>query len=111
MCSSDLSLPDGSIDKKINRSVGKRVLEKVLKEDIDPEIYVRDHQLAMVTDTGFLENIVNEVLAENEKSVLEYKNGNAKVVGFFIGKIMKKSQGKADPASVGKLLKKMLDEK
>ena len=58
----------------------------------------------MVSDTDVISNAVREVLAENEKSVKEYKDGNQKVVGFFVGKVMKKLDGKADPKIVNALL-------
>ncbi len=97
-------------NKTINRAVGKKLLVKVLEEGIDPESYVEENNLGMVTDTSFLENVVREVLSENEKSILEYRDGNQKVIGFFVGRIMKKSEGKADPQSVNALLVKMLNE-
>jgi len=97
-------------NKTINRNVAKKILIKVFEEGVDPERYVEEHKLGMVTDTAFLENIVRDVLLENEKSVLEYKNGNQKVIGFFVGKIMNKSQGKADPKIVNELLRKQLDD-
>ena len=98
-------------EKIINRSVGKKLLAMLFDDNnFNPEIYVEENKLGMVTDTGFLENIIKEVVAENEKSVREYKNGNKKVIGFFVGKIMQKSEGKADPKSVNQLLVKILDE-
>lgn len=97
------------VEKKvINRNIGKKVLQLVFKDDIDPEGYVRDNRLGMITDTGYLEDLVREVIAANEKSVLEYKAGNQKVISFFMGQIMKKTQGKADPATVNSILTKML---
>ena len=94
---------------KINRSVGKKVLIEVLSNNIDPESYVKEHSLLMVSDTGLLETAIKEVLLENEKSVTEYKNGSQKVFGFLVGQVMKKTAGKADPRSVNELLKKNLD--
>lgn len=97
-------------NKTINRNVAKKLLVKVFEEGIDPEEYVRENKLGMVTDTTFLEKIIRDTLAENEKSVLEYKGGNQKVIGFFVGRIMKKSEGKADPKTVNELLIKILAE-
>jgi len=93
---------------KINRSVGKKVLEKVFEDDIDPETYIEENALGMVSDTGFLESAISEVLAENEKSVEEYRGGSQKVFGFLVGQVMKKTAGKADPRSVNELLRKVL---
>jgi len=95
-------------NRVINRTIGKKVLQLVFREDMDPEIYVRENRLGMIADTGYLEDLVREVIAANEKSVLEYKAGNQKVISFFMGQIMKRTQGKADPAAVNSILKKML---
>ena len=93
----------------INRAVGKKILIKVFEEDIDPEAYVKENALGMVSDTGLIESAIREVLAANEKSVKEYKDGSKKVFGFFVGQVMKKTAGKADPRSVNELLTKLLD--
>jgi len=94
---------------KINRSVGKKVLLQVIKDDIDPGKYIEDNSLAMVNDTGLLESAITEVLAENAKSVDEYKAGSQKVFGFLVGQVMKKTAGKADPKVVNEMLRKMLE--
>jgi len=98
-------------NKTINRNVGKKLLVNVLEEGIDPAAYVEDNKLGMVSDTDVIGKAVREVLAENEKSVAEYKNGNPKVIGFFVGKVMKKLEGKADPKIVNTLLVEHLAEK
>ena len=97
-------------EKTVNRAIGKKLLVKVFEEGIDPEAYVEENSLGMVSDTGFLEDAIREVLAANEKSVKEYRNGSQKVFGFFVGQVMRKTAGKADPRSVNELLAKMLDE-
>ncbi|MCL2069321.1 MAG: Asp-tRNA(Asn)/Glu-tRNA(Gln) amidotransferase subunit GatB [Oscillospiraceae bacterium] len=91
-------------NKMINRGVAKKLLVKILEENIDPEAYVKEQGLLMVSDTGVIENAVQQALAENQKSVEEYKAGNEKVVGFLMGQVMKKLGGKADPQIVNKLL-------
>ena len=93
---------------KINRSVGKAVLLAVFEDGVDPEAYIEEHSLGIVSDTGFLETAIKEVLTENEKSVLEYRAGSQKVFGFLVGQVMKKTAGKADPRSVNELLRKIL---
>jgi len=94
----------------INRSIGKKVLINVLESDVDPEQYIAENSLAMVSDTGQLETSIREVLAENEKSVNEYLGGSTKVFGFLVGQVMKKTAGKADPRTVNELLRKLLKE-
>jgi len=95
---------------KLNRSTGKKVLLAVIEDGVDPEVYIEEHSMWMVSDTGFLEFAVNEVLAENEKSVAEYHAGSQKVFGFLVGQVMKKTAGKADPRSVNELLRRIIEE-
>lgn len=95
-------------ENMINRTIGKELLVKVLEDGIDPESYVKEHRLGNITDTGFLENLVREVLTEYGKSVQEYRDGNQKVFGFLVGQIMRKAEKKADPKAVNELLRKML---
>jgi aspartyl-tRNA(Asn)/glutamyl-tRNA(Gln) amidotransferase subunit B len=93
------------VDKKtINRGVAKKLLVKILEENIDPESYVKEQGLGMVSDTGVIENAIREALEENPKAVGEYKAGNQKVAGFLVGKVMQKLGGKADPQIVNKIL-------
>ena len=97
------------VDKRIiNRSVGKKLLVMVLEEGIDPATYVEANNLGMVVDTDVIDQAIREVLAEDPKSVEDYQAGNQKVSGFFVGKIMKKLGGKADPKLVNELLIKQL---
>ena len=95
-------------DKTINRAVGKKLLIKIIEENVDPETYIAENALGMVSDTGLLEQIILEVLAENEKSVSEYRGGKQKAFGHLVGQVMRKSSGKADPRSVNELLEKLL---
>lgn len=95
--------------KTINRTIGKKILQLVYKDNIDPESYVKENKLGMISDAGYLEGVIKEILDENEKSIIEYKEGNQKVISFFIGRIMRKTQGKADPNSVKSILVKKLE--
>ena len=95
----------------VNRGIGKDLLAKVVHEDIDPESYVREQNLGMITDTSFIDGLVAEVLAANEKSLAEYRAGNEKVFGFLVGQIMRKANKQADPKSVNTILRKVLDQK
>ena len=96
--------------KTVNRTIGKKILQEIYTNNVDPEEYAREHKLGMIADTGFLKDIVNKVINENEKSIIEYKEGNQKVVGFFMGKIMRETQGKADPNTVREILVEELDK-
>jgi len=94
----------------INRTVGKKLLVLVLEEEIDPASYVKENGLGMVSDIDVIDEAIREILAENQKSVDEYNNGNQKVIGFFLGRIMRKLGGKADPNIVNDLLVKQLGQ-
>ena len=100
-----ISLVDEGV---VNRGVAKAVLLEVFKNDVDPAAYIREKGLGMVSDKGRIVEIIRETLEENPKSVMEYKEGNGKVIPFFVGRIMKKMQGKADPRIVNEELRRQL---
>ncbi len=94
--------------KAINSTVAKEVFEVMFTEDVDPEAYVEEKGLKMVSDEGALRKTVEEVIAANPQSVEDYRNGKDRAIGFLVGQTMKAMKGKADPASVNKLLKELL---
>lgn len=93
---------------KINRGTGKKVLEKVFTDDVDPEKYVEENNLAQVTDLSALRPIIEQVIAENEKSVSEYKAGKTQAMGYIMGQAMRALKGKAPAQEVQKILKEIL---
>ncbi len=94
--------------KAINSTVAKEVFEVMFEKDIDPEIYIEEHGLRMVSDEGELKKIIKEVIANNPQSVEDYRNGKDKAIGFLVGQTMKAMQGKANPTAVSSLLKELL---
>jgi aspartyl-tRNA(Asn)/glutamyl-tRNA(Gln) amidotransferase subunit B len=94
--------------KTINRNTGKKLLTLVLRDGIDPAAYVEENKLGMVSDDKTVGDAVRHVLAENAKSVAEYKSGSQKVMGFLVGQVMRKLGGKADPQTVNRLLTQAL---
>ncbi len=92
----------------INSTVAKEVFEVLFEEDVDPESYVEEKGLKMVSNESALLETVKEVLAANPKSVEDYRGGKEKAMGFLVGQTMKAMKGKADPGAVGKLLKELL---
>lgn len=93
---------------KINRGTGKKVLEKVFTDGVDPEKYVEENNLAQVTDLSALRPIIEQVIAENEKSVSEYKAGKTQAMGYIMGQAMRALKGKAPAQEVQKILKEVL---
>jgi len=95
-------------DNTISGKIAKDVFTEMYKTSKDPSAIVSEQGLKQVTDTGAIEAIVDEVIAENPDNVAAYKGGKEKLFGFFVGQVMKKSQGKANPGVVNELLKEKL---
>ena len=94
----------------VNSSVAKEVFEQIFKENVDPEVYIEEHGLKTVNDEGALKATIKQIVSENPQSVADYKGGKKKAIGFLVGQTMKAMKGKADPASVNKILKEILDQ-
>ena len=98
-------IKDGTISGKIAKSV----FEIMRDEDKDPITIVEEKGLRQQSDPKELENIINKVITENPKNVDAYKSGKDKLFGFFVGQVMKNSNGKANPKLVNEILKKKLN--
>ncbi|MDJ0851111.1 MAG: Asp-tRNA(Asn)/Glu-tRNA(Gln) amidotransferase subunit GatB [Myxococcota bacterium] len=85
------------------------LLPELVERGGDPEALVRERGLEAVSDTGVLEAAVDEALAASPENVEQYRAGEKKVLNFFMGQVMKRTQGKADPAAVRKILQQKLD--
>jgi aspartyl-tRNA(Asn)/glutamyl-tRNA(Gln) amidotransferase subunit B len=96
---------DGTISTKI----AKDVFETMYETSKEPDAIIEEQGLKQVTDTSEIEPIVDEVLDENPENVEAYKGGKDKLLGFFVGQVMKKTGGKANPQMVNDLLKSKLD--
>ncbi len=97
-------IQDGTISGKI----AKQVFEAMWAGEGDADSVIEQKGLKQITDTGAIEKIISEILESNQKQVEQYKGGQEKLLGFFVGQVMKATQGKASPGEVNKLLKKML---
>lgn len=97
-------IQDGTISGKI----AKQVFEIMFETSEDPKSIVQKHNLVQVTDTGAIEQFIDQVIAENADKVAEYRAGKDKLFGFFVGQVMKLSGGKVNPAAVNDLLLKKL---
>ena len=82
----------------------KKVFEKVFEEDIDPVAYIEEHGLKIVEDTGLLEETINRILDANPGPLSELLGGKDKVMGFFVGQIMKEMKGKCNPGQMKELI-------
>ena len=95
-------------DNTISGKIAKDVFAIMVETGKDPDVIVEEKGLKQVTDTGAIEAIIDEVLAANPSQVEAYKNGQDKLFGFFVGQVMKASQGKANPGIVNQILKEKL---
>lgn len=92
-------------DDTISGRIAKDVFAEMFETGKQAMDIIEEKGLKQVTDTGAIEGIVDEVLAQNQDKVEQYKAGKDKLFGFFVGQVMKQSQGKANPAMVNKMLK------
>jgi len=95
-------------DKTISNSIAKKVFESMVESGETADAIIESQGLKQVTDTGAIEGWVNEVIENNPKQVEQYKGGQTKLLGFFVGQVMKLSQGKADPAVINSLVENKL---
>jgi aspartyl-tRNA(Asn)/glutamyl-tRNA(Gln) amidotransferase subunit B len=102
--SADL-LEEGAINSKILKELYDHAFEQKLDF---PAIYEKEKP-QQITDTAAIEAMIDQVLASSPKQVEQYKAGKTTMIGFFVGQVMKASQGKANPALLNELLKKKLE--
>ena len=96
-------------DETISNNIAKEVYPLMLKDDKDPGIIVEEKNLIQITDTSFIEEIIDKIIEANDKQVQQYLSGKDKIIGFFVGLVMRETKGKANPGTVNKLLKSKLD--
>ena len=93
---------------EISGKIAKDVLDEMFESGEPAAKIVESKGLKQVSDTGAIEKIIDEVLAKNPSQLENYRAGQEKLFGFFVGQIMKESKGQANPAMVNELLKKKL---
>lgn len=92
----------------INNQTAKEVFGAMFESDVEPESYVNEHGLRMENDSGLLESTVKKVLDANPKAVGELREGKDKVMGFLMGQVMREMKGKANPAQVGDVIRRLI---
>ncbi|WP_311492600.1 Asp-tRNA(Asn)/Glu-tRNA(Gln) amidotransferase subunit GatB [uncultured Anaerococcus sp.] len=97
-------------ENKINNNVAKKLLRDIYSTNDDPEKLAEERNLLQISDSSFLEDIVEEVLSENPQSIEDIKNGKDRAFGFLVGQAMKKTKGKGNPQEINKLLKEKIGE-
>ncbi|MEJ2059287.1 MAG: Asp-tRNA(Asn)/Glu-tRNA(Gln) amidotransferase subunit GatB [Gammaproteobacteria bacterium] len=95
-------------DQTISGKIAKEVFEAMWAGEGDADAVIEKRGLKQITDTGAIEAVIDEVITANPAQVEQYRGGKDKLLGFFVGQVMKVSKGKANPAQVNDLLKKKL---
>ena len=85
-----------------------KIFEAVFETDGDVDAYIKEHGLAQVSDAGLVAAVVEQVLADNQKSVEDFKSGKEKAFGFLVGQVMRQLKGQAAPAVVNQVLREKL---
>lgn len=92
----------------ISAKIANDIFGELLESGAMPEAFVKERGLVQISDTSAIETAVDEAIAENPAEVEAYKGGKTKLISFFMGQIMRKTKGKANPALVTELLQKKL---
>lgn len=99
-------------DGTISNNMAKQVLELMWERDADADEIIGQEGLKQLTDSGEIGRLVDEVIADNNAQVQQYRNAapekRGKMIGYFVGQVMKKSKGKANPKQVNQLLREKL---
>ncbi|MGO9620426.1 MAG: Asp-tRNA(Asn)/Glu-tRNA(Gln) amidotransferase subunit GatB [Desulfobaccales bacterium] len=95
---------DGTISGKI----AKTVFDEMVATGKDPKVIIKEKGLAQISDTGALEALAREIISANPKEAADYRAGKSKVLGFFVGQLMRRTQGQANPQLANEIFEKML---
>jgi len=96
-------------DNTISGKIAKEVFEAMWAGEGDADAVIEARGLKQITDAGAIEAIIDEIIKANPGQVEQYRGGKDKLFGFFVGQVMKATQGKANPQQVNELLKTKLN--
>ena len=96
-------------DNTISGKIAKEVFEAMWAGEGEADAVIDSRGLKQITDSGAIESVLDEIIAANPKQFEQLKGGKDKLMGFFVGQVMKQTQGKANPAQVNELMKKKLE--
>jgi aspartyl-tRNA(Asn)/glutamyl-tRNA(Gln) amidotransferase subunit B len=96
-------------DNTISGKIAKEVFEAMWNGEGDADVVIEAKGLKQITDSSAIEPIIDEIIANNPGQVEQYRSGKEKLFGFFVGQVMKATQGKANPQQVNELLKQKLN--
>ncbi len=96
------------VDGTISGKLAKDVFESMWSDRAEADAVIETRGLRQITDAGAIERVIAGVMAANPGQLADYRSGKDKLLGFFVGQVMKATGGKANPAQVNELLKRML---
>jgi aspartyl-tRNA(Asn)/glutamyl-tRNA(Gln) amidotransferase subunit B len=96
------------VDRTISGKIAKEVFEAMWSEGKSADAIIEASGLKQITDSSAIEGVIDAVMAANPKQLAEYRSGKDKLFGFFVGQVMKATEGKANPAQLNELLKAKL---
>ncbi len=96
------------VDSTISGKIAKEVFEAMWSEGKTADAIIEAKGLKQITDSGAIEGVIDAVMAANPKQLADYRSGKDKLFGFFVGQVMKATEGKANPAQLNELLKAKL---
>ena len=109
ICAEDLSLLVSRIDDDtISGKIAKDVFKSMWNGEGSADEVIKEKGLKQITDSSEIESIIDGIIAANAPQVEQFKSGNEKIIGFFVGQAMKATGGKANPKQVNELLRKKL---
>lgn len=97
-------------DETISNKIAKEVFEEMVKSGENPSVIVEDKGLVQISDPAKISPIIDEIIAKNPDNVAKFKEGNTKLLGFFVGQVLKNTGGKANPKVVNELVAQKLKE-
>jgi len=102
-------LVDRVADNTLSRRIAKEVFEIMFESGGEADAIIEAQGLKQVSDSGAIEAVVDQIIADNPDKVAEYKSGRDKLMGWFVGQVMKASQGKVNPQMANDMLNKKLN--
>jgi aspartyl-tRNA(Asn)/glutamyl-tRNA(Gln) amidotransferase subunit B len=97
-------------DGRINSGTSRELVQILWNDDQNPEVLVRERGMEQISDEGVLTGFIREVIAEQPKSVENYKKGKAVALQSLIGQVMKKTSGKGNPVKIQEIILKLINE-
>ena len=95
---------------EISGKIGKEIFPEMWENGTDAEKIIEKKGLKQISDSGEIEQFVEEAIAKNAEAVADFRNGKERALGRIVGEVMKLSKGQANPAKVNELLQKKLSE-